>query len=488
MKKQLVLCSALLFAASFLLASCQNQPNGATRTQETASDTASITTEAKDSHSDTVPDLDFGGAAFRTIQQNPGKYGFYTDAENGDMVNDVLYKRIRNAEERLNIDVTETECMVYSDVADHLIQAVLSGSDDYDLVLNQIFRSGSVAIENYLYDWNEIPYIQLSQPWYTKSIQDASLGNSLYMIESDLSISYMNQTWFILYNKTITDSQDIPDLYQVVNEGKWTIDYLYMLASGLYQDMNGNSKADDGDRFGLATSVSDDCMTAAVVYAANGRLVEVNEDGTAVTHVIEEEKNLNTLAKVSSLLYELPNVYNKLGIGSSERIPRFVSGDFVFVTSQVGSLINDELRSCNDHYGVLPLPKYDESQAEYYTLVDGGADILTVPITVGNPELVGAAVEIMSAFSYDEVVPTYMNIGLEQKGTRDEESIRMLRQILDSRVIDFGYLYDTGRGWVMKLNQILKKPDAIASSVEKQKKSVDKYYTGIIETFHADNG
>ncbi|NLB16282.1 MAG: hypothetical protein GX827_05660, partial [Clostridiales bacterium] len=147
-------------------------------------------------------------------------------------------------------------------------------------------------------------------------------------------------------------------------------------------------------------------------------------------------------------------------------------------------LIREELRKFEDDYGVLPLPKYDEAQSEYYTLVDGGADILTVPSNAVNTELIGAVVEIMSAFSYNEFVPTYMNVALEQKGTRDEESIKMLRSILDSRVIDFGYLYDTGSGWVINLNAITKKPDAIISSVEKKKSSIDKYYTKIITQFN----
>ena len=173
-------------------------------------------------------------------------------------------------------------------------------------------------------------------------------------------------------------------------------------------------------------------------------------------------------------------------VGSTERLPRFTSGEFVFVTSQIQVLMSDELRNCEDEYGVLPLPKYDEAQTEYYTLVDGGADILTVPATAQNLEMIGAAVEIMSAFSYNHVVPTYIDIGLEQKGTRDEESVKMLRQILDSRVIDFGYLYDTSSGWCMKLDEIMAKKDSIASKIEKNYKRIDKYYANLLETFYSD--
>ena len=215
-------------------------------------------------------------------------------------------------------------------------------------------------------------------------------------------------------------------------------------------------------------------------------MCELNSDATAVIHVIEEEANVNRLLAVSDILFEMPNVYNKLTIGSTERLPRFVSGEFVFVTSQMSVLMSDELRNCEYEYGVLPLPKYDEAQSNYYTLVDGGADILTVPTTAQNLEMIGAAVEIMSAYSYNYLVPTYIDIGLEQKGTRDEESVQMLHLILDSRVMDFGYLYDTANGWCMQLDEIMKNKSKAASVIEARKKAIDRYYVKLLDTLYSE--
>jgi hypothetical protein len=73
----------------------------------------------------------------------------------------------------------------------------MSGTDAYDLVLGQMFYSAQKATEGIFYDWNSMPYVDLTKPWYTKSIQDSSIGNKMYMIESDLSISYTQQTWMI---------------------------------------------------------------------------------------------------------------------------------------------------------------------------------------------------------------------------------------------------------------------------------------------------
>lgn len=115
----------------------------------------------EDEQTDDVPDLDFEGVSFRTIEQNQTKYGFYTDAENGDSVNDVLYRRIRDAEERLNIRFAETKYMTCSEVAKQLKETVYSDSDDFDLIMNQIFLSGSSAVSDLLYNWNEVPYVDL---------------------------------------------------------------------------------------------------------------------------------------------------------------------------------------------------------------------------------------------------------------------------------------------------------------------------------------
>ena len=105
------------------------------------------------------------GAKFRTLQQNPGLlYNFYTDRRTA--LPTTSYSPDTNNEERLNIDVVETACFVFG--INKLQKSVLSGSDEYDLVLNQIF--GRLGRDTGSCGW-AISYINLSEPWYTKSIR-----------------------------------------------------------------------------------------------------------------------------------------------------------------------------------------------------------------------------------------------------------------------------------------------------------------------------
>ena len=183
------------------------------------------------------------------------------------------------------------------------------------------------------------------------------------------------------------------------------------------------------------------------------------------------------LEKMTAMLYTNPGAY-KLE-HSFNNVNYFKNGQYTFYISFLRECF-DSLRDMEYAYGVLPMPKYDEKQKDYYTVVDGGADILTVPATAQNTDMIGAAVEALSALSYKEVLPAYINMALEQKGTRDEESIEMLRSILDSRVIDFSYLYDCGKGWIGKLPKIIVNAESISSTIASNQSAMETYWNDTI--------
>lgn len=470
-----LLCGSILSCGADAKTKDSSDPSG------TSAGTDTQTAEpAETTLTDAVPELDFGGTSLRTIQQEQATYYFYTDTENGEPVNDVIFQRNRHTEERFNVVIEESTVDVYSTVSSLVRNAVTAGEDAYDLVLSQIFKSGSDAAAGYFYDWYELPYIDLSMPWYTKSINEAAVGDKLFMVESDLSLSYTQQTWMMLYNATKASALDLPDFYEMVDNGTWTIDKLYEYSSTAYSDVNGDGTQDDGDFYGFAATPGG-CLLTGYLYAGEGRLVEVSDD-LALSYPIAEEHSIDVLTKISRLFFDNPGAIKKTDALRGTRMSLFPKGNILFEAMQAGDLILDDMRQMDDMFGVLPMPKYDESQSEYYTVVDGGADIMTIPITVTQTEMIGAVVEAMSAESWQNVTGTYIDLALEQKGTRDERSVTMLRSILDSRIIDFGYLYDSGSGYALKLETLVKNADQLKSSIDKNMKAVNKFYEGVLDT------
>ena len=99
-------------------------------------------------------------------------------------------------------------------------------------------------------------------------------------------------------------------------------------------------------------------------------------------------------------------------------------------------------RNMDSAYGILPVPKYSETDS--YSSPIGSTLLFGIPSTCRNAENVGIALDALSRYSYENILPVYYE-SLCYKGLRDEDSIEMLRIITDSRTADLGRTY----GWTL---------------------------------------
>ena len=140
-----------------------------------------------------------------------------------------------------------------------------------------------------------------------------------------------------------------------------------------------------------------------------------------------------------------------------------------------------------ENYAILPYPLYDENQEEYYTVVDGSHDILGVPMSVAiadRLEFVGTITEALSAESFKQVTLVYYEEALQQRGTRDEESFKTLDLILNSRVFDFGFVYDGWEGASTLLGGFIVDPYKEFTSVYGEKEPIiSTRYNTVIDYF-----
>jgi len=100
-------------------------------------------------------------------------------------------------------------------------------------------------------------------------------------------------------------------------------------------------------------------------------------------------------------------------------------------------------RGMEQNFGLMPLPKYDEAQSEYYSPVQhGNATSISFPISGVDYDRVCLVVEMMAAESEDTVRKAYYDINLKTKLTRDNESAAMLDLIFAGRLFDIGLAFD----------------------------------------------
>ncbi|MCL2774517.1 MAG: ABC transporter substrate-binding protein, partial [Oscillospiraceae bacterium] len=188
-----------------------------------------------------LPDADYGGTDFRILDiDQASEWWAIIDLDiaedainstgtalNDPVVNQAIYTRNRNIEEKYNFIVKETQ-MPAAKVASTLKNSVNAGSDDYDLVSPQTQDAPAMATGNMLVDLNKVPHLNFDNPWWNNSVSNYfSMGGRLFFTCSDFTLSDKDNVAVFMYNKKLSETLGIDSadaLYTLVDQGKWTFD------------------------------------------------------------------------------------------------------------------------------------------------------------------------------------------------------------------------------------------------------------------------
>jgi len=141
-----------------------------------------------------LPEKDLNGETFTFYvmgyERNVNNYSMeiYAAEENGDTINDAVYKRNQYVEEKYNFKVAEKP-ESQGDLAAAVKKTLLAGDDIYQVFMMNLVQSNNLAQQGFLHDLNTVENIDLSQPWWdSKSHKDFSLLNKLYYAVGDINI------------------------------------------------------------------------------------------------------------------------------------------------------------------------------------------------------------------------------------------------------------------------------------------------------------
>jgi len=164
----------------------------------------------------------------------------------------------------------------------------------------------------------------------------------------------------------------------------------------------------------------------------------------------------------------------------------FEQGYGLFFWMRLDEVTN--MRASDADFGILPIPKYEESQDKYYSMVSRYITGLpSIPITLTGEKLdeVGLVLEALSAESYYTLIPEYIETSLKTKNSRDAESADMLDIIINNRVFDPMLIYNFG-GFADAFMDLGKNNNTdIASFIKGKQKLVDKMIKKTTEALEA---
>lgn len=95
----------------------------------------------------------------------------------------------------------------------------------------------------------------------------------------------------------------------------------------------------------------------------------------------------------------------------------------------------------DDAYGIVPFPKFDDAQENYYSIAHDIISVMCLPVNCQKVEAASAVLESLAYLGYNDVLPAYYETLLKAKYARDAKSAQMIELIRDNFITDIAYVY-----------------------------------------------
>jgi ABC-type glycerol-3-phosphate transport system substrate-binding protein len=482
MKKRLIASMLLL---SLLAASgCGDVKSNANETTSPSSDTSETITAR-----DNIPEgLNFNGKTIRVYVRGDTLTTEFDAEESGDIVDDAIFNRNRSIEERLNINLeyfANTSADFWADrnlYMDTVRSSVMANDGSIDIVAGLSLMMPFMAMEGLFYNLlsNDMPYLDFTSPWWSKSlIDELAVNNKLYFASGEASLGVIKGMMCIYFNKNLIENLKLENPYDLVLNNKWTLAKLREMSTVAYSDLNGNSQVDAADQFGFI--IRNENHATNFINSSELRFTRTNKDGIPEM-ALGEEKVIDLLQKLSEIMNE--NSSKAILDGTTDS--SFEDGRLLFGTGEFANAAN--FRDLEFDFGVIPYPLYDENQSNYYTTSRNTFSCLAIPITT-DKEATAAALELMASESYYEVTPAFYEKALKVKYSRDDISAQMFDIIKNGVCYDFGTMFNqvltssNGSGINVVLRQTICKGETTwASRWASEKEGVEAKLVNAIQT------
>lgn len=470
MKKYVTFLLLLSLLASCMV-SCSNTVDTTEDTQDTA-DTTPVETEPETDYIEGLGSRDFGGATYQMAgisEPGDGNINFAGEEQNGNLINDALFNRDAMIEESYNVDIQSTSYNFGADgtLNSDMQKLILAGDDKYDLVVGSMGSTQMTLLKaGMLYDLNSLPTIDLTNPWWCAYANtNLQIGGKLYATTGDMVPIYYYIPYVMCYNMQMAENYGI-DMYEMVMDGKWTLDKFAEFAETFTQDLDGDGEITPEDQIAYA-HVRTQVTTWSHYVGCGMQLNSLDEDGNILID-LANDNSVTVIQKLQDIFTTLKSNYFDMDTAT----PMFLAGKSFLFGNSMATVVTS-FREMEDDYAFLPCPKYDEAQEEYYTSVNvWSRGYVGVPKTISDPEKDGFIMEAMAYLSYRDVRSAAYDTVLWNKMSRTEESVDMLDLIYKNVYLDANYVFDFG-GSASAIYEAVMNGKPFVSTYESVKQKID---------------
>ena len=465
MKKRIALILAGILLISSLLTIFSGCKNDEDPFEDEGKNKGTVSKENKIQYNREPEDL--GGFELNLLTVKSGMWNMHTDIApttfNGETINAAVYERNETVKSLYNANIVAHEDAEYYSMTSRLSQDQLSGEYIYDAAYVEGSSVISLITQDSLKNLYNIPELQLDQEWWSQLIKkEATLGSgkysTLYFTQSNLSMTAFDLTWCVYFNKSVHEKEQIEDLYSLVKNDQWTIEKMRVIAhdvASLNTDDSFSYNPDGAAFYGITTYWNG---AKALLDGGNVQFVTSDVNGDPIANIATER--FTNLTQDLARLFGESGTFTNGGASSdgstqgnaSDYIKIFNAQRSLFCVAEVKSSVSD-FKTFNGEFGILPLPKYDDTQNAYRSWVNYLAPVLVIPATLDDTTLHNTAtlLDALSFYSERDVLPVYYDTVLKGRGAKDAESVEMLDIINQTKSFDASIAY----GWSRQFSEVL---------------------------------
>ena len=361
---------------------------------------------------------------------------FESEGITGDLINDAIYNRNETVSSRLNVNMQFVGINGRNDTSGFTAAVnndVQSGAAEYDIIGTYSQLPAAFAMSGSIVDLMSLEYLNFDQPWWPATmVEQASIQNHLYFCTGDISTNLLWMMHVVFFNKDMINALKLEDPYTLVDDMKWTVDKMFEMTKGVYEDLNGNGIADSADRYGMTLYT----QSLDANFASAGLVcVDKDEQGYfKIADSLSSEKTVNLLTKFCEWVHESGDVIHDTSTGV-----RAVMGEGRSL------FIEDRAFVAKDHlvgqdmfgYGIMPAPAYDSEQEGYITNVGYPHNIYCISsgISADRMNRAAAVLECLASEGYRQVTPALFETTMKVKYAEDEKTSEIYDMIKTN--IDF---------------------------------------------------
>lgn len=335
-----------------------------------------------------LAERDFEGAIFLAIQEKGLENAIFPSAD--ELTEVYADRRNRLISQKYNVELA---CIskTADEILDELTKAKTTGEYYADLLVVSPSLYKQLKEKNLLLSLDNIPFFEQNSECISQeaTIELNSGWTGTYGIWGD-ALRQPTKGYAVYYNLAQAKVIGCPNFYSMVEDGTFTLSALLNAANVGMLTYDGNP--------------------SDLIFALTG-----------INSATEEGQALPESEPFTALLDQF-NAYHYIPEEGSAK-DAFLAGKSLFYIGQLGEF--SSFCQFKDGVGILPLPKYAATDAEYPNLVDQSVlPILACPVNVNSQENSGIMLSALNAASCDEIEQIFLQSA--EPHVRDNGSALML--------------------------------------------------------------